>query len=423
MTRRFHLTPARLAIPIALIVGAALTVLLQHTLFDGATAHPVDESGDTVRIAAQRMDDGDVQFALQQQIDGSWGEYQLPRANILPASAPAGQWRVSSNLVTEGSGVAESPLYCLITHGSDDDYFWRAFRAYVHVARVELAANVRYGNFLDGADQAAAIKRCSDDGALVIASTLADPESVTAPLLAAKAAGSRIITFNSGADFAAEAGSELHIALDDTRAGELAGELFSAEGLDGTIICVVHEEGNTGLVERCDGLESTYDGNVEHLHLSEGAGAEQVQAELEERLRDTDQSAVAGVFALNSDTMLALYEAVIAIRQDTDHAIRIGVVGEHPGYARYSAEDKAHHLSFDLSDMVEHQAYQTTASLIMVGDLHTPAALITQPLIMLAEPYQFDTKKIIGTSREMLDRFLRTLLQLQSAPDEWDEGW
>ena len=70
---------------------------------DSSTADPVGSPN--VRIVARLLDDGKVEFGLQQQHNGSWGDRILPRARLFPVSAPAGSWLVSSPVTLS---VAES---------------------------------------------------------------------------------------------------------------------------------------------------------------------------------------------------------------------------------------------------------------------------------------------------------------------------
>ncbi len=52
-----------------------------------------------VRVAAQLLADGRMEFALQErQSDGSWGERRLPRARFFPANPRVGRWLASSPL-------------------------------------------------------------------------------------------------------------------------------------------------------------------------------------------------------------------------------------------------------------------------------------------------------------------------------------
>ena len=89
-TRTFLLLPA-----ILLIAWGTVT----------ATAHS-QSSEVEVRVAAQRLDDGRTEFALQErQADGAWGERRLPRSRFFPASATVDRWLASSPLTVAGVEV------------------------------------------------------------------------------------------------------------------------------------------------------------------------------------------------------------------------------------------------------------------------------------------------------------------------------
>ena len=50
-----------------------------------------------VRVAAQRLDDGRIEFAIQYRLpDGTWSERILPSARKMSASGRTGSWLVSS---------------------------------------------------------------------------------------------------------------------------------------------------------------------------------------------------------------------------------------------------------------------------------------------------------------------------------------
>ena len=64
-----------------------------------------------VRVAARRLADGRTEFAAQQRLpDGAWDERQLPRARFFPAGTRVGRWLASSPLTVaapDGRGEAE----------------------------------------------------------------------------------------------------------------------------------------------------------------------------------------------------------------------------------------------------------------------------------------------------------------------------
>ena len=72
----------------------------------GDDAAVVESGTDTVRIAARRLDNGKIEFGLQQRRhDGSWGERVFPSARLFPTTASVGSWLNSSAIAL---GVADS---------------------------------------------------------------------------------------------------------------------------------------------------------------------------------------------------------------------------------------------------------------------------------------------------------------------------
>ena len=58
-----------------------------------------------LRVAARRLSDGRIEFALQSRPeDGDWSERQLPRARFLPVDPPAERWLSSSPLTLDTAG-------------------------------------------------------------------------------------------------------------------------------------------------------------------------------------------------------------------------------------------------------------------------------------------------------------------------------
>ena len=63
-----------------------------------------------VRIAAQRLENGRIEFALQRRLaGGEWSERILPARRFFPATATPGRWLTSTSLTVrpEGGGEAE----------------------------------------------------------------------------------------------------------------------------------------------------------------------------------------------------------------------------------------------------------------------------------------------------------------------------
>ena len=78
--------------------SSPLTIALQPDSMSTAAG----DSGIEVRVAAQLLADGRMEFALQErQADGSWGERRLPRGRFFPADTRVGRWLGSTPLTVE----------------------------------------------------------------------------------------------------------------------------------------------------------------------------------------------------------------------------------------------------------------------------------------------------------------------------------
>ena len=108
-----RLLPSRRFFPADAGVGrwlssSRLVLSVDATAFEDPSAE-VD-----VRIVARRLDDGRVEFGLQQRGgDGSWGERLLPSRRFFPPATAVGRWLSSSPLslatVAQASGSSEAP--------------------------------------------------------------------------------------------------------------------------------------------------------------------------------------------------------------------------------------------------------------------------------------------------------------------------
>ena len=418
--RSFSTRSVVLAIAIAVTAAVVITIAAQHALFDDATAQQ-ESDGATVRISALKSESGAVRVALQQQgANGSWGERQHPDLNTVGVAARTGVWLNSSPLVVTARSESR-PLYCVIAHGAPDDYFWQLLRGYSLKAEADLNADVRFVTSLDGAAQSAAIDQCVSDGASVIASTLANPDAIRASLSAAKSEGVRLITFNSGAAFAQEVGSEIHIALDETAVGQLAAQTFTQRGVSGDIGCIVHEAANVGLDARCQGLADAYVGGNVHRIAVHGLEHDAAVAALAKRLTDPDAAPLNGLFSLNGDTMLIALDAIVETNDQIDQHVQLGSVGGKPEVLRVSREDRDAHLLFTVNNMSEVQGYLVTAALRMIDGSHTPAVFVQTTLVVEGTPFIFNNanfREFPELTRSWIDR----IRALQAAADADEAG-
>ena len=77
-----------------------------------------------VRIVARKLDDGRVEFGLQQrQSDDTWGDRQLPRVRFFPTTATVNRWLASSpfTLTAPQAGIRYTAVTCVDVPAHDGD--------------------------------------------------------------------------------------------------------------------------------------------------------------------------------------------------------------------------------------------------------------------------------------------------------------
>lgn len=264
-------------------------------------------------------------------------------------------------------------LYCVISHGSDEDLFWGLSAETSVAAAGMLGINVRSEVYLTGAEQAAAVRRCAADGAVAIATTLSEPEIMKPAVSEAIEAGVPVISFNSGAEQAAEVGTALHISLDDYEAGRVAGNEFNDRGIEGHVLCVIHEPENQGLHDRCDGLEESFVGTVERWSMTD---RETTVEELSARLRQGDVSAVLG---LSSSIGTQVRSAIFLTRRD----VQAATFGFSRTIAEYVSDGR---LMFAIFDHPEIQSYLAAVGTLLSERLRIDPIAYFNSMQMLIVP-------------------------------------
>lgn len=416
-TARVSRSAAALGLLAAALIFAAGLGAYHAAFGPGANAHdehPARSADATVRIAARHLEGGAVEVALQERdYLGVWGPRYEPRAHLLPADAPVGAWRYSSELpvgtfwpdpagapdtesLFSGPWFLHDGLACVIGHGdSHEDLFWTITAAAVKNSSYLNRVPTRIVMSADAGAQAQAIRGCVADGAFAVAATLANFEAVHDALLEAGAAGLEVYTYNSGADQANEVNSIMHVSLDERAGGRLAGEQMNADGISGIAYCLIHEEVNIGLEERCEGLEETYSGGaVERVRIHDQAGRARAAQALA-------GGSVAAALGLNSQT--ARWAVAAAGAQEV-YIASFGADLESlldllTGRIRFAIWDQP-----------------TLQGMFIANALRTRHLAPTPPLLQLGgarvsiEPVLFARQRLIGTLRALTPDSLMRLL-------------
>jgi simple sugar transport system substrate-binding protein len=210
----------------------------------------------------------------------------------------------------QGKAAVNTPrwTFAMITHSGDGDTFWDIVQSGAEQAAVKDNIKFLYSHDDEAQQQAQLVDAAVDkkvDGIIV---TLAKPDAMKAALARAAKAGIPVVTVNSGSEKSKEFGALTHIGQDETIAGEAVGEELDGRGKK-KVLCVLHEQGNVGHEQRCDGVEKTFGGTVQRLYVN-GTSMPDVQSAVEAKLQsDENVDAVVTLGAPYADTAVKAKQA------------------------------------------------------------------------------------------------------------------
>jgi simple sugar transport system substrate-binding protein len=188
-----------------------------------------------------------------------------------PSPAPAEETQPGAAVTEAGEEpqVTQADLvFGMAVHANPaEDAFWAVVEKGAQDAAATYGVELTSGGNSDPVAQAQLVEDfigANVDGIFV---SLANPDALRDAITRATDAGIPVITINSGVDVYKELGALTHIGQTEFVAGQGAGEQFSAAGAN-KVLCVIHEEGNIGLEQRCDGLADTSGGEVERFNVA-----------------------------------------------------------------------------------------------------------------------------------------------------------
>ncbi|RSM43982.1 sugar ABC transporter substrate-binding protein [Amycolatopsis balhimycina DSM 5908] len=222
-------------------------------------------------------------------------------ATGLVLAACSGPTADNSKSSSSGSPSAAAPSsggplkVAVVTHGSAGDAFWNVVKNGAEQAGKDLNVGVDYFSDGDPSNQARLIDNAVAQkvGGLVV--SMANPQALQTSIQNAVKAGIPVITINSGEDFSAQFGAIAHVGQSEGLAGQGAGQRLKAAGKT-KLLCVIHEAGNIGQNQRCDGAKQAF-GNVTTLQVDISN-----PTDAQSRIRGALQSdpSIDAVLALNS---------------------------------------------------------------------------------------------------------------------------
>jgi simple sugar transport system substrate-binding protein len=205
--------------------------------------------------------------------------------------------------LTQGQDIT----IAVITHGEGDS-FWAVAKKGAEDAGKRLGVTVKYSESAnDPQKQAQLIDSAVTEKVDGIATSAPNPDAIRDSLKKATDAGIPIITLNSGAEDYKDLGAITHVGQTESIAGEGAGAKFKDAGAK-KLLCVIHEQSNIGLNQRCDGAKKGFGGEVENLQVK---GVNDIQTSLTEiQSKLQSDNAIDAVLTLNPDIAVAARDAV-----------------------------------------------------------------------------------------------------------------
>ena len=195
----------------------------------------------------------------------------------------------------------------LVTH-DDGGGFWAVAKKGAEDAGKDMGVTIKWsGSNNDPEEQAQLIEAAVSEGVDGLAVSVPDADAIRDSVKTAVDAGIPVITLNSGAEESESLGAITHVGQTESIAGEGAGARLKEEGAT-KVICIVHEQGNVGLNQRCEGAAKGFGGDIENVQVAGTADVSTTLTEIQSKL-ESDTS-IDGVLSLNPDIAVAARDAV-----------------------------------------------------------------------------------------------------------------
>ncbi|MFD5658573.1 sugar ABC transporter substrate-binding protein [Streptomyces hirsutus] len=167
------------------------------------------------------------------------------------------------------AGKANTPqmTVALVTHQAPGDTFWDIVRKGAEAAAAKDNVKLIYSADPNAGNQANLVQNAIDQKVDGIAVTLAKPDALKSVIGKAEKAGIPVVGLNSGLSDWKDLGLLEFFGQDESVAGEAFGKKLNEVGAKNTV-CVIHEQGNVGLTQRCDGLKKTFEGDTQILNVN-----------------------------------------------------------------------------------------------------------------------------------------------------------
>ncbi|MGW1675641.1 substrate-binding domain-containing protein [Streptomyces sp. NPDC002324] len=222
------------------------------------------------------------------------------------SSSGGKQAEQSAGGVSAGKATTPRLTVAMITHQGPGDTFWDIVRKGAQAAAAKDNVRLVYSSDPSAGNQANLVQNAIDQKVDGIAITLAKPDAMKDVLHKATAAGIPVVGLNSGVSEWKKLGLMEFFGQDETVAGEAFGKRLNEVGAK-KAVCVITEQGNIGLTQRCDGVKKTFQGKTENLYVN-GTDMPSVKATITAKLKQ--DSSIDYVVSLGASYALTAVQSV-----------------------------------------------------------------------------------------------------------------
>lgn len=274
---------------------------------------------------------------------------------------------------SESSELA--PKLCVVADGDPDKLYWKFVELHAERAATLVGMNLDYSTHPDAAERAQAIEACARNGAPMIVATLADPHVIVPAMRAAAELGARVASFGAGAEHADDAGSLIHVSMDDAAAARRAADQFISAGVSGSVICLIPDGVEETRRQICDQLRTAFSGGAVETHL---LTAIDPAGQIEDLLAAAP--ATAGMLVLEAD----LLPHAIHAMDNAGVAPVLGSIGEYPlSKLPFAQRDQ---IAFTVMELARFEVLLAAAALRLMHVYHPNARFFEGAMIFEGLP-------------------------------------
>ncbi|MEV6021545.1 sugar ABC transporter substrate-binding protein [Streptomyces sp. NPDC052036] len=188
---------------------------------------------------------------------------------VAGCSSSSGGKKAEENSSGAAAGKATTPrmTVALVTHQAPGDTFWDIVRKGAEAAAAKDNIKLVYSSDPNAGTQANLVQNAVDQKVDGIAITLAKPDAMKDVVGKATQAGIPVVGLNSGVSDWKKLGLLEFFGQDESVAGEAFGKKLNEVGAKNAV-CVIQEQGNVGLTQRCDGVKKTFSGTTQILYVN-----------------------------------------------------------------------------------------------------------------------------------------------------------